>query len=172
LFFKGLIMPVVRHALLEEYEIAASMTVEAFRQFEPLMAPGLWPEMEKSVSATAQLRNGGELLVALEEGALLGSVVYCAPGAMKQDRFPEDWAFMRVLAVPPRNRRRGAARALVEACLGLARSDGVETFGLHTNEAMTEARALYEEMGFGLVREIPRIYGFRYWIYSLNLSSG
>jgi len=37
---------------------------------------------------------------------------------------------------------------------------------------MTEARALYEEMGFGLVREIPRIYGFRYWIYSLNLSSG
>lgn len=162
-------MPVVRHALLEEYEAAAMMTVEAFRQFEPLMAPGLWPEMEKSVSATAQLRNGGELLVAVEEGQLLGSVVYCAPGAMEQDRFPDDWAFMRVLAVPPRHRGRGAARALVKACLDLARSDGVKTFGLHTSEAMNEARAIYESLGFERVREIPRIYGFRYWIYRLDL---
>ena len=162
-------MPSVRHAYLEEYEVAAALTVEAFRQFEPLMAPGLWPEMERSVSATAQLRDGGELLVATEEGVMLGSVVYCAPGAMKQDRFPEDWAFMRVLGVPPRHRRRGAARSLVTACLDLARSDRVKTFGLHTSEAMVEASSLYEKLGFRRVREIARIYGFRYWIYELTL---
>ena len=162
-------MPSVRHAYLEEYEVAGALTVEAFRQFEPLMAPGLWPEMERSVSATAQLRDGGELLVATEEGVMLGSVVYCAPGAMKQDRFPEDWAFMRVLAVPPRHRRRGAARALVTACLDLARADGVKTFGLYTSEAMTEAAGLYAEIGFRRVKEIPRIYGFRYWIHELTL---
>jgi ribosomal protein S18 acetylase RimI-like enzyme len=162
-------MPSVRHALLEEYEVAAALTVEAFRQFECLMAPGLWPEMERGVSAAAQLRDGGELLVATEDGVMLGSVVYCAPGAMKQDRFPADWAFMRVLAVPPRHRRRGAARALVTACLDLARVDGVKTFGLHTNEAMTEAAGLYEQLGFRRTREIPRIYGFRYWIHELAL---
>jgi ribosomal protein S18 acetylase RimI-like enzyme len=162
-------MPSVRHAYLEEYEVAAALTVEAFRQFEPLMAPGLWPEMERSVSATALLRDGGELLVATEEGVILGSVVYCAPGAMKQDRFPQDWAFMRVLAVPPRHRRRGAARVLVRTCLNLARSDGVKIFGLHTSEAMTEAAGLYEKHGFVRVREIPRIYGFRYWIHECAL---
>lgn len=162
-------MPGVRHAYLEEYEVAAALTVEAFRQFAPLMAPGLWPEMEKSVSRTAQLRDGGELLVAVEEGLILGSVVYCAPGAMEQDRFPDDWAFMRVLAVPPRHRGKGVARALTTACLDLARADGVKTFGLHTSEAMTEARALYEKLGFTQVKEIPRLYGFRYWIYSLSL---
>lgn len=162
-------MSSVRHAYLEEYEVAAALTVEAFRQFEPLMAPGLWPEMERSVSATAQLRNGGELLVATEEGVMLGSVVYCAPGAMEQDRFPSDWAFMRVLAVPPRYRGRGAARALVTTCLDLARTDGVKTFGLHTSEAMTDAQALYEKLGFRREREISRIYGLRYWIYSLTL---
>jgi ribosomal protein S18 acetylase RimI-like enzyme len=162
-------MPTVRHAYLEEYEVAAALTVEAFRQFEPLMAPGLWPEMERSISATAQLRDGGELLVAIEEGAILGSVVYCAPGAMKQDRFPDDWAFMRVLGVPPRHRRRGAARALVTACLDLARSDGVKTFGLHTSEAMNEAGPLYEGLGFKRVKEIPRLYGLRYWIHELTL---
>lgn len=162
-------MASIRHAYLEEYEVAAALTVEAFQQFEPLMAPGLWPEMEKSVAAAAQLRDGGELLVAVEEGMLVGSVVYCAPGAMRQDRFPEDWAFMRVLAVPPRHRGHGVARALVTACLELARSDGVKTFGLHTSEAMTEARGLYENLGFTRIRELPRIYGLRYWIYSLVL---
>ena len=162
-------MPSIRHAYLEEYEVAAALAVEAFKQFEPHMAPGLWPELERGVSATTQLRNGGELLVATDEGRMLGSVVYCAPGAMKQDRFPDDWAFMRVLAVPPRFRGRGAARALVTTCLDLARADGVETFGLHTSEAMTEAQALYRSLGFEKIREIPRIYGFRYWIYSLTL---
>lgn len=162
-------MPSVRHAYLEEYEVAAALTIEAFRQFEPLMAPGLWPEMERSVSATAQLRDGGELLVATEEGAIVGSVVYCAPGAMKQDRFPEDWACMRVLAVPPRYRRRGVARALVHTCLDLARSDGVKKFGLRTSEAMTEAVELYEKQKFIRVREISRVYGFRYWIHEYTL---
>ena len=161
-------MPSIRHAYLEEYEVAAALAVEAFKQFESHMAPGLWPEMERGVSATTQLRNGGELLVATEEGRMLGSVVYCAPGAMKQHRFPDDWAFMRVLAVSPRYRGRGAARALVTTCLDLARADGVETFGLHTSEAMTEAQALYQSPGFEKIREIPRIYGFRYWIYALT----
>ena len=162
-------MPSIRHAYLEEYEVAAALAVEAFKQFETHMAPGLWPEMERGVSATTQLRNGGELLVATEEGRMLGSVVYCAPGAMKQDRFPDDWAFMRVLAVPPRYRGRGAARDLTTTCLDLARADGVETFGLHTSEAMTEAQALYQSLGFEKIREIPRIYGFRYWVYALNI---
>ena len=161
-------MPSIRHAYLEEYEVAAALAVEAFKQFESHMAPGLWPEMERGVSATTQLRNGGELLVATEEGRMLGSVVYCTPGAMKQHRFPDDWAFMRVLAVSPRYRGRGAARALVTTCLDLARADGVETFGLHTSEAMTEAQALYQSLGFEKIREIPRIYGFRYWIYALT----
>jgi ribosomal protein S18 acetylase RimI-like enzyme len=161
-------MPSIRHAYLEEYEVAAALAVEAFKQFESHMAPGLWPEMERGVSATTQLRNGGEFLVATEEGRMLGSVVYCAPGAMKQHRFPDDWAFMRVLAVPPRYRGRGAARALVTTCLDLARADGVETFGLHTSEAMTEAQTLYQSLGFEKIREIPRIYGFRYWIYALT----
>jgi hypothetical protein len=31
-------MPTVRHAYLEEYEVAAALTVEAFRQFEQQMA--------------------------------------------------------------------------------------------------------------------------------------
>lgn len=162
-------MPLVRHALLEEYETAAALTVEAFREFEAQMAPGLWPEMERGISATSQLRNGGELLVATQDGEILGSVVYCAPGAMKQDLFPDDWAFMRVLAVPPRHRGNGAGRALTSACIDLARSDGVKTFGLHTNEAMKAARALYGSLGFELVREIPKLHGFRYWVYKLLL---
>jgi ribosomal protein S18 acetylase RimI-like enzyme len=162
-------MPSTRHAYLEEYEVAAALAVEAFKQFESHMAPGLWPEMERSVSATTQLRNGGELLVATEEGRMLGSVVYFAPGAMKQDRFPDDWAFMRVLAVPPRYRGRGAARSLVTGCLDLARADGVETFGLHTSEVMAEAQALHQNLGFKKIRETTRIYGFRYWVYALAL---
>jgi len=156
----------VRYAYLEEYETAAALAVRAFQQFEKRIAPGLWPEMAKSVAATTQLRNGGGLLVAMDDGLRLGSVVYGEPGAMRQDTFPEDWAFMRVMAVHPEHRGRGAARALASTCLELARADKVDTFGLHTSEAMDEARALYESMGFERVRELSPIYGLRYWVYS------
>ena len=55
---------------------------------------------------------------------------------------------VRMLAVQPDARRRGVARALMQACEELARATGKTLLVLSTESAMTAAQALYESLGF------------------------
>ncbi len=49
---------------------------------------------------------------------------------------------------------------------------GRPRIGLHTSEAMTTARGLYERMGFVVDGDLPTNFGLRYWRYRLNFSAG
>jgi len=53
-----------------------------------------------------------------------------------------------MLSVAPSHRRQGLARALTEACIARARTDGKRRVALHADEAMQPARRLYEGLGF------------------------
>ena len=59
-----------------------------------------------------------------------------------------DAAGMRMLAVDPQAQGEGAGRALVEICLGRARSTGRRRLILHSTQAMTAAQSLYRSLGF------------------------
>ena len=56
---------------------------------------------------------------------------------------------IRMLAVPVEHRGRGIGRLLTQACLGRAAAAGATTLGLHTQQTMAAAQALYSSMGFG-----------------------
>lgn len=58
------------------------------------------------------------------------------------------------LFVRPDFRRRGAARALLEAFLELCRQEGAATVTLLTGEDNASARRLYESAGFALSGEV------------------
>jgi GNAT superfamily N-acetyltransferase len=99
-------------------------------------------EMADAAGRAAQ----GELLVAVEDGRVLGTVtLYLAPGSMQWR--PDD-AMLRLLAVDPAARGRGIGRALFRACLDRARAAGKRRMALHTTEWMATARAMYERAGF------------------------
>jgi ribosomal protein S18 acetylase RimI-like enzyme len=53
-----------------------------------------------------------------------------------------------MLGVHPDSRRRGVARALMQACFDRARAEGKTFVTLHTTEGMREARRMYEALGF------------------------
>ncbi|MFN2568386.1 MAG: GNAT family N-acetyltransferase, partial [Candidatus Dormibacteria bacterium] len=59
----------------------------------------------------------------------------------------------RFLGVDPARRRRGAARALVSACVDISRRGDRAAIVLDTLDRMTSARTLYESMGFRLVAD-------------------
>ena len=80
------------------------------------------------------------------------------------------WASIRAVAVAPGARSQGIGRALTVACVTRAQNEGASVIGLHTSEAMVTARALYEQMGFVVVSELPRRFGLRYWLFRKDLA--
>jgi AcrR family transcriptional regulator len=89
------------------------------------------------------------VLVALVDGQIAATVTYVqnhdSPLAEHQR---SDEASIRMLSVAPSHRRQGLARALTEACIARARTDGKRRVALHADEAMQPARRLYEGLGF------------------------
>jgi ribosomal protein S18 acetylase RimI-like enzyme len=83
-------------------------------------------------------------------------------------------AGVRMLAVPPGHQGGGVGRALVEACIELARSEAKRALFLHSTPWMEAAHHLYQRLGF---RRVPE----RDWVpipevplvaFSLDLSGG
>jgi len=68
---------------------------------------------------------------------------------------PRPWLHIMDLYVRPSYRRRGVARALMEAALGWAREQGLESADLSVYST-NPARRLYEDLGFVPYRVIMR----------------
>lgn len=83
--------------------------------------------------------------------------------------FAADWCYLRMVGVSPEYSGQGIARRLTQMCLDYARSTNEKTVALHTAEFMDAARHIYESLGFIRVREIPSMFGKKYWLYRLDL---
>lgn len=68
--------------------------------------------------------------------------------------------YLHELEVAEAFRRRGIARALVEAFIEVGRALGASKMFLTTGEANAAARALYEQLGAGLAAQGPTV---SYW---------
>ncbi|MFE6284622.1 GNAT family N-acetyltransferase [Streptomyces sp. NPDC057877] len=90
-----------------------------------------------------------EVLVAVENGQVLGGVTFVpAPGPMSDIAQPGE-AEIRMLAVSDKARGRGTGEALVRACVDRARAtDGCTGVVLSTQRTMHAAHRIYERLGF------------------------
>lgn len=90
----------------------------------------------------------GEILVAVDDGRILGTVMLQHwPDAGEVVRGPDE-AEVRALAVAPVRRRQGTGRALLSAAIDLAASRRVRHLVLSTQPDMQAAHQLYERAGF------------------------
>jgi len=70
-------------------------------------------------------------------------------------RVDDHVAKLRMLYVEPAARGLGIGRKLVDTCMAFARSAGYGHMVLWTNDCLTEARGLYDRLGFVLTSEQP-----------------
>ncbi len=162
----------VRAARPEEYAAVGALTAEAYR------ADGLLDAHDHPVedSYEAQLRDAArrareaELWVAADDdGAVLGTVTWCPVGSpWRQLALAEHQAEFRMLSVAPAGRRRGVARALVEACLARAGRDGMTEVVIWSHPLMLGAHVLYDRLGFDRAYDLDgspvpgvHLWGFR-----------
>ena len=123
------------------------MTALAYREF----ADGeSWDHYLDQIADVGARAHVGVVLIALEEGRILGSATLELDERIEddEDALPPDQAEIRMLGVDPDRRGRGVAKALMDACFAWAAKAGKTRMLLHTTQRMKVAQAMYEAMGF------------------------
>ena len=91
----------IRHAYLEEYDAATLIASKAYNHLKSIISPSLWPVFEKSLLDATNLKDGGELLVAVDSVHILGVAVYRAPDSEPNSTIRRNWSSLTVLGVLP-----------------------------------------------------------------------
>jgi predicted N-acetyltransferase YhbS len=119
---------IVRVAEPTEYAEAGLVTADAYRIDDLLRrADGLVDTAyEAELTDAARRASEAKLLVAVDDGQVLGTVTWCPPTSPWRELATKpDQAEFRMLSVAAAGRRRGVGRALVTACLDRARAEGM-----------------------------------------------
>jgi ribosomal protein S18 acetylase RimI-like enzyme len=136
----------VRRASATDAEVVGSLTERAYRVDDHLAFD--------DGSYAAELADGArriaeaEVLVAEQDGVVVGTVTVVRPGTPYAETSDDDELEVRMLAVDPDVRRSGAGRALMLAVLELAAGEGFRAVVLSTQVRMAPAHRLYEGLGF------------------------
>jgi GNAT superfamily N-acetyltransferase len=155
----------VRAYLDADREAVNAVARAAFAQYAGDYAD--WPTFIDGIGRMADLARDADVLVAEQDGVILGAVAHVPPGGPRAAFFPLAWSVIRMLVVDPAHRGQGAGRRLVAGCLQLARDAGAPAVGLHTSPVMASALRMYEAIGFVRDSDLPPIRGVPYGRYVL-----
>jgi ribosomal protein S18 acetylase RimI-like enzyme len=159
----------VRPYLDADREAVNAVARAAFAQYSHDYSD--WQSFIEGIGKMADLADNADLLVAEQDGIIVGAVAHVGPGRPRVAFFPIDWSVIRMLVVDPARRGQGAGRALVAECLRLAGEAGAPAVGLHTSPIMASALRMYEALGFVRDRDLAPIRGVPYGRYVLPLSA-
>jgi ribosomal protein S18 acetylase RimI-like enzyme len=135
---------IIRTALPAELAKIGDIRVAAYQADGFLSATSRYASTLRGLGTVGD----GDILVAVDDGQLLGTVMLQHwPHAGQVVRGPDE-AEIRALAVAPGGRGKGTGRALVRAVIDRAASDGIRHLVLCTMGAMRTAHHLYEQAGF------------------------
>jgi len=156
----------LRTASAGEHDAADAVARRAFAEYERVYPD--WIPVLRDGRPMSRIADEGELIVAENDGRIVGCVGYIPPGRSRNAVFEKDWAALRFMAVDPQARGQGISRSLAEECARRAKRDGATHLALFTSPAMAIAIAMYKRMGFRFVRRIDPVYGMQAELYLLS----
>ncbi|RFU70519.1 GNAT family N-acetyltransferase [Peribacillus saganii] len=141
---------IIRDAATRELAFIRKQRVSAYEEHAAKIPADHWNALKKAISSDADSHDGVALIVAEVDGQIVGSVaLFPAKSDAYEGYLDElDYPEIRMLAVAPEARGKGAAKGLVSECIRRAEAKGFSSVGLHTGEFMASAMGLYESMGF------------------------
>lgn len=141
---------IIRNALKKELYEIREQRLNAYSEHAQAVSAEHWQALKQAVSSDADMQPGVELIVAEDNGKIIGSVALFPPKSDAYEGIIDelDYSEIRLLAVTPEARSKGVASALVHECIARTKEKGFETIGLHTADFMKSAMKLYERFGF------------------------
>ncbi|QOV42860.1 GNAT family N-acetyltransferase [Streptomyces chromofuscus] len=138
----------IRPAHTTEFGTLGEITAQAYLQ-DGLLDFGESDEYLHELRNVAKRASAAEVLVATQDGHVVGGVTYVPQGGPMADIARPGEAEIRMLAVAPEARGRGVGEALVRACVERARAtDGCTRIVLSTQRTMRSAHRIYDRLGF------------------------
>ncbi|MBY0323761.1 MAG: GNAT family N-acetyltransferase [Reyranella sp.] len=165
-------MSTIEHLTAADHAAVGCLLREAYADYAERIGLDAWKRLGDGLAQAAGQLRDAEIAGVRGTAGLDAVVFYFPPGKSDEKIFPREWASLRLLGVARSARGRGLSRQLTEWCIARARQQGAAEIGLHTSEAMTTARGLYERMGFVVDGDLPMNFGLRYWRFRRSLEGG
>ena len=165
-------MSTIEHLTAADHAAVGCLLLEAYADYAERIGPEAWARLRDGLAQAAGQLSDAEIAGVRGPSSLDAVVFYFPPGRSDGKIFPRDWASLRLLGVARAARGRGLSRRLTEWCIARPRQQGATEIGLHTSEAMTTARGLYERMDFVVDGDLPMNFGLRYWRFRRSLGGG
>lgn len=159
---------IVRDALPDELGEVGELRVRAYTAQDLLAAAPHYADTLRTLGAG----GGADILVALEDGRLLGTVLVQPWGPASEIATSSDESELRALAVDPQAQGRGVGRALLRTAMDRSRAWGADHLVLSTQPAMAAAQRLYRAEGFARLpeRDWSPVPGMTLLAFGLRLS--
>ncbi|MCB0400846.1 MAG: GNAT family N-acetyltransferase [Flavobacteriales bacterium] len=98
-------------------------------------------------------------------------MAFLVPSGNPNEIYDAAWCHLRFVSVDPKYRGNSIGKKLTEQCIDLAIKNDEKVMALHTSEIMKNARHIYEQIGFKVLKEINPRLGVKYWLYTLELNN-
>jgi GNAT superfamily N-acetyltransferase len=158
---------IVRDATPDDFRAIGTLRVDAY-------AAGGFLRRNDPYAVTLRLlgtRDDGTVLVAEDEGRILGTIMLGASGSVEVGD-SAGTAGIRALAVAPDGQGRGVGRLLLRSAISRAAADGVHRLRLSTQPDMRAAHHLYETEGFTRAPELDwqPVPGYTLLVYEMRMT--
>jgi ribosomal protein S18 acetylase RimI-like enzyme len=149
-----------------------SLRIIAYGQFQNVLTPDNWIIFNGNLEDKQKLIDVlkiAKCFVCLDNDKIVGAA-YIIPSGNPTDLFKAEWSYIRMVGVDPKYQGQGIAKTLTKMCIDFAKQNNEKTIALHTSEFMDAARHIYENIGFKVLKEIPPLFGKKYWLYTFDIS--
>lgn len=161
-----------RIGTINDIDQLQELAIIANGQFQSVFTPDNWEIFNGNLQDRQKLIDVlkiAKCFICLDSDKIIG-VAYIIPSGNPTDLFKTDWSYIRKVAVHPKYRGQGISKTLTKMCIDHATQSNEKTIALHTSEFMDAARHIYESLGFKVLKEIPPLFGKKYWLYRLDLN--
>src|SRR5690348_9036056 len=158
----------IRRAAPEEFPAIGDLCVAAYEPF--VRAAGSYVTTLRDVASRAA---AAEVLVAADDGRVLGTVTFVPDGGPLGEIAAPDEAEFRMLAVDPAAQGRGVGIALMEHIVEDSRARGKRAIVCSSQPAMEAAHRIYDRLGFERepARDWSPLPGVQLLAFALRLGS-
>ncbi len=160
-----------RSATPADLDQLISLNRSAWSQFSEVLTPDNWATIHASITdknKMSDLLGKAATFVCQTEGKIVG-VAYLMPSGNATAIYPGDWSYIRLVGVDPAYRGNKISERLTTLCIDQAKATKEKCVALHTSEIMDAARHVYEKLGFAIVKQLPDMFGVKYWLYKLDV---
>lgn len=150
-----------------------NLALKSWQQFQTKLSDKNWQQLYQTLTddkTYIELLTQSHCIICVSESNKIIGMAFIVPSGNPTDIYEKEWSYIRFVSVDPDFSGLGIGKKLTIMCIDNAKQNNEKIVALHTSEIMNNARHIYENLGFTILKEIDKRLGIRYWLYKLDIS--